>query len=265
MWTVICHFYNEEYLLPWWLAHHRIIFDHGIMIDYNSTDASRAIINQFCPKWEIYNTRNAYFDSAAIDREVEDFEAGCTSWRMALNVTEFLYGNSAQLNAVTAPTQHFIGNYVFVDPRNGEAPTYQRALHEQFTFGYYEDDRQATSKLNLGLRASRSLHNYAIQYPEKGGRHWPQEPTLRDLAIFYYGYAVTDEKGIARKLQIKEKMSPEERRVHGGQHPNAVSRDRFLSNIELYHRPRCSDLSREIARLAEYQNYGELSLAPDPA
>ena len=42
--TVLCHFYNEEWILPFWLKHHREIFDHGIMIDYNSTDRSVEII-----------------------------------------------------------------------------------------------------------------------------------------------------------------------------------------------------------------------------
>jgi hypothetical protein len=184
---------------------------------------------------------------------------------MALNVTEFLYGNFDQLDGITTPAQHFVGNYVFVAPIGGEAPSYKYPLHEQMTFGYYETDRQATSKLNLGLRASRSLHNHAIRYPEKGGRHWSEQPTLSDIAIFYYGYAVTDEKSIGRKLQIREKMSPEERRACGDQHPNTVTRDRFLRNIELYHRPRCSDLTEEIAKLAAYHHYGTLSLAPEPA
>ena len=33
-------FYNEEYLLPWWLAHHTKLFDHGILINKGSTDRS---------------------------------------------------------------------------------------------------------------------------------------------------------------------------------------------------------------------------------
>ena len=31
--VVISHFFNEAYLLPWWLKHHREIFDHGVLID----------------------------------------------------------------------------------------------------------------------------------------------------------------------------------------------------------------------------------------
>jgi len=32
------HIYNEEYLLPFWLKHHKKIFDHGVIIDNFSTD-----------------------------------------------------------------------------------------------------------------------------------------------------------------------------------------------------------------------------------
>jgi len=251
--SVVCHVFNEEYLLPWWLSHHRRIFDHGIMIDYNSTDASRDIIKQMCPDWEIHTTRNRYFDSASIDREVEDYERTCSSWRMALNVTEFLYGDVAQLDTITTPTQHFLGNYVFVDPRDSKPLLHSLPLHEQVTFGYYETDPNPATKLNLGLRASRSIHNYPVAYPPQGGRHWHQRPTLGNLAIFYYGYAVLNEEGIARKLQIKTKMSPDEQRAHGSEHPNMVTREKYLGNIDRYHRPRCSDMSGVIARLARHQ------------
>ncbi|HJU33343.1 MAG TPA: hypothetical protein VJ740_17900 [Hyphomicrobiaceae bacterium] len=255
--TVICHFFNEEYLLPWWLSHHRKVFDHGIMIDYASTDASRSLIKEICPTWEVYASRNRYFDSAAIDREVEAYESTCTSWRMALNVTEFLYGNLGQLDGVQEPTQHFIGNYVFVDPMNGTLPAHSRPLHEQVSFGYFEDDDQAIRNLHLGKRASRSLHNYPIRYAEKGGRHWAQRPTLEDVAIFYYGFAMLNEASIGRKLQIRSRMSETERRVLGPHHPNTVGREQFLGNIDRHHRPRCTDLSGPIARLAVYQGYAQ--------
>ena len=50
--TIISHFYNEEYLLPWWLNHHKKYFDHGILINYASTDKSVEIINSF-PNTEV--------------------------------------------------------------------------------------------------------------------------------------------------------------------------------------------------------------------
>lgn len=55
--TVICHIYNEEVYLPYWLSHHRDIFDHGIMVDYNSTDSSLDIVRTLTPHWEIRKSK----------------------------------------------------------------------------------------------------------------------------------------------------------------------------------------------------------------
>ena len=59
--TVISHFYNEEYLLPWWLMHHTKIFDHGILINRGSTDRSVEICKLFAPtgKYEIQDSLNS--------------------------------------------------------------------------------------------------------------------------------------------------------------------------------------------------------------
>ena len=70
--TLVSHFYNEDYLMPWWLEHHKDMFDHGIMIDYSSTDNSVDIIKEICPHWEIRQSRNQFFGAREIDAEVED-------------------------------------------------------------------------------------------------------------------------------------------------------------------------------------------------
>jgi hypothetical protein len=57
--TVIIHIYNEEYLLPFWLNHHKNIFNHGIIID-NSIN----ICKEICP------TRNPDFGHLNVDLEV---------------------------------------------------------------------------------------------------------------------------------------------------------------------------------------------------
>ena len=72
--TLISHFYNEEYMLPWFLNHHKQIFDHGVMIDYHSTDRSREIIKEICPTWEVVTSRNLDFQADNIDTEVMDIE-----------------------------------------------------------------------------------------------------------------------------------------------------------------------------------------------
>ena len=208
--TVLTHFYNEEYLLPWWLSHHKKIFDHGILIDYHSTDRSREIIKAICPTWEI--------------------------------IPEFLFGNISRLSQ-TPNQQIFLGNYVFID-KDGATPDINKPLHEQCCWGYYQGS-EGCQYLNLGSRCTRSLHNYPVVY--EAGRHWgAHQATYNDLAIFYYGYAFLNRPFLDRKLQIKTKMSPIELQVAGNSHPNTVTEKQFLDNINSYHRPRCSDLLETI-------------------
>ena len=96
--TVICHFYNESYLLPFWLKHHKKIFDNGIMINYQSTDDSVKIINEICPDWKIIDTKNDFFGAEAIDREVESIESSIDGWKICLNITEFILGDFSKLD-----------------------------------------------------------------------------------------------------------------------------------------------------------------------
>ena len=95
--TIICHFYNEEYLLPWWLKHHREIFSDGLMIDYGSDDKSVEIIKSLCPHWKIVKTKNKFFGALELDREIEEYEKEINGYRIVLNVTEFLVGNFSKL------------------------------------------------------------------------------------------------------------------------------------------------------------------------
>lgn len=94
--TVISHIFNEEYLLPFWLEHHMNIFDHGIIIDYCSTDRSVEIIHKHCPNWEIIKTRNLNADGSPnfkaddVDREVSNIESRIHGYKICLNTTEFL-------------------------------------------------------------------------------------------------------------------------------------------------------------------------------
>jgi hypothetical protein len=209
--TVICHFYNEEFLLPWWLMHHKAIFDHGIMIDYASDDRSCEIIRELCPSWEIHPSRNEYFDGDKIDEEVMDIERELTGWRATLNVTEFLYGNTDHLDDRSEDTQYLITNYVFVDmqdPDKGSTElSHNTPLYEQRYWGYW-DNANDGHELPAGTlsRMNRSIHNFPVKYT--GGRHWPRtDCSFDDLVIFYYGYVDASDKGLERKAQIRFKTS----------------------------------------------------------
>ena len=238
--TVLCHFYNEEYLLPWWLKHHRKIFDHGIMIDYNSTDNSRKIIQDICPSWQIVDSQNIHFDSGLVDREVEEYERTLEGWRIALNVTEFLYGNYERMS-IDNDQQIYVGNYVFASNDNVNI-THDKPLHEQCTLGFL--DTNDTKTLGKGDRPRRSLHNFPIKYSP--GRHYAQPQTYNDLYIFYYGYAILNEQAIARKVQIRDKMSEKERKTIPSDHPNNVTSESFLNKISRNINPRSKDIAVEI-------------------
>ena len=59
---LITHFYNEEFLLPYWIRHHASMFDHAVLIDYGSTDNSRQIIQDLAPStWSVILSKNKKF------------------------------------------------------------------------------------------------------------------------------------------------------------------------------------------------------------
>lgn len=89
--TLISHIFNEEYLLPFWLNHHKDMFDKIIIIDYNSTDNSIEICKTICPECQIIKSRNNCFDAEKVDAEVMDIETTLQGIKMVLNTTEFLF------------------------------------------------------------------------------------------------------------------------------------------------------------------------------
>jgi hypothetical protein len=191
--TILSHFYNEEYLLPWWLNHHKEIFDDGILIDYDSTDRSVEIIKEICPSWTVVTSANRIFEPFAVDREIMDYESKIQGYKMALNTTEFLVGNHNDLNKET----YVIPCIVMVDPpsENSNAPNYDCSLICQKYFGMSHQDSR--------FRRCRALHNHSINYTV--GRHF-DSPNTEDLAVLWYGWSPYTPDMLKRKLQIKNRM-----------------------------------------------------------
>ena len=116
--TIITHFFNEEYLLPHWLNHHKKYFNHGILIDYDSTDESVNIIKEICPDWQIIKSKNEMFDAKKCDDEVMEIEQNISGFRICLNVTEFLIGNYKIVDEENNFNRYFlIPSYVMVDTK----------------------------------------------------------------------------------------------------------------------------------------------------
>ncbi len=145
--TVIAIFRNEEYLLPFWLSHHREIFDHGVMIDDHSTDASREIIRDMTPHWEIASAnRDEGWDPIDEDFERMTHEARFEGWKITLNITEFLCAESLDKVEARVEKEGLQGAHargvLMADPLSETLPPPdpEKPLIEQRAFGHYEDE-----------------------------------------------------------------------------------------------------------------------------
>lgn len=83
-------FYNEEFLLPFWLKHHREMFDTGILINWHSTDNSVDICKELVPDWKIITPKGKTFSTVNGDEESTKAERLLGKmWKCSLNATEF--------------------------------------------------------------------------------------------------------------------------------------------------------------------------------
>ncbi len=244
--TLLCHFYNEEYMLPWFLNHHKQIFDHGVMIDYHSTDRSVEIIKEICPTWDIVTSRNPDFQADKIDYEVMDLEKSIDGWRICLNVTELMIGDYSILDDQT-PKQYLLPSMFFVDcdrqnPVDTQIPLYEQKFHGFDFWGSYTT-RRATA--NFRERRARSIHNVPIQYPVPG-RHF-EEYTTDQLVIFYYGWCPFDDQALARNLQIQTQIPLIDRQRNWGFH-HITNKETLTYRLEHEFIPRSRDLTEDVKR-----------------
>ena len=221
--TLLTNIYNEEYLLPFWLNHHKDMFDDILIIDYNSTDNSVEICKKICPHCKIIKTRNQFFDTGAIHREFMDIENEIEGIKIILNTTEFLVCETSvrdifdvtpmayQLK-VSAPFSKNIYNI------NNYYELFKNLLNEDIL--YDNNDR--------GFRFIHTYSNCNYQ----AGRHYIHDvSTETDKAhVLWLGFYPMNERLLARKLQIKDKMSQAEiNSMCGFQHK--YSRDEMLNHM----------------------------------
>jgi len=221
--TVIVHIYNEEYLLPFWLEHHRTIFDHGIIIDYRSTDNSLNICREICPTWDIVTTQNPNFGAKNVDREVMIIETRIQGAKIALNVTEFIFSEKplfAYFDESMGIRSYEISNNfsaycedMDIEPRN---------LDELFTNLLKENVRFHKD------RFQRYIHNFS-HGDYTTGRHFTHHPksTVNTIFIVWLGYFPMNKRLLKRKLQICNQI-PHSDRVAGFGFHHFYAEERLL-------------------------------------
>ena len=213
--TVIAHFYNEEYLLPWWLRHHTHYFNHGILINRNSTDRSVDICRQLAPHWELRNARVNIFDAAENDQEIMEVESGVSGWKIVLNITEFFCCRNmlefvGKMDAAGA-WMYKLPGFVMVDDPNvpNPNPNPHLPLVEQRHHGF-EDD------LNRG----RFIHKN-VNGAYEPGRHLTAHNYVHTTEAFikWFGFSPWNKAMRRRKLQIQPTMSEKDKQLgRGWQH-----------------------------------------------
>ena len=222
--TLLSHIYNEEYLLPFWLNHHKDIVDHGIIFDYNSTDKSVEICKQICPTWEVITSRNKYFEAAEVDKEVMDKEASIDGIKIVLNTTELLFSERPIKDIFEAyGTQPVSLSIQVVTPYS---------LREYTPRNMYDllDGLLDNDTLYNNTRGGRYIHtypsgNYVV------GRHNTHNPNsiTNDIHIVWLGYYPLNEYLLERKLQIHNNI-PESDRVAGRGFHHFIEKEEMLAN-----------------------------------
>lgn len=211
--TLLTNIYNEEYLLPMWLNHHKKMFDEIIVVDYNSTDKSVEICKKICPDCKIIRTRNKYFDAEEIDKEFMEIENSIEGIKIILNTTEFIICETT-INDIFENDIEPISYAINVTSPYSEKSYNVRNVHELFNnllkeeIVYHND------------RYTRQLHNYS-NGGYTVGRHntLNRSKSTKKAHIVWFGYYPLNEEIIKRKLQIQQKMPQRDKdRGYGIQH-----------------------------------------------
>jgi hypothetical protein len=240
--TVICHIYNEEYLLPFWLEHHSQIFDHGIIIDYCSTDRSIEIINKMCSHWKVITTKNINkdgtpnFNAFLVDLEVNEVETMIEGHKICLNVTEFLIINQERhefINFLQKNKYYYTNVYSAMTKKTNNFP---KNSIEFFC------DIDLICQPKDGVRHHRVLHSDKMCHYITG-RHWhiggTQETNIYNNKFFilWCQYYPHNCKMLSRKLQIQNNIPQTDKNASSGwQHIiNLPQLEENYRNALLYH------------------------------
>lgn len=255
--NLIMHFYNEEYLLPFWIKwHKKFNFEKVVLIDYASNDNSIDIIKKFRPEnWEIIPSRNKFFGAQECDDEVMDIEREMKGWKIVLNVTEFfvptpilyknlkLFEEHKKYGAIACPQVIITG-----EEKGEQLPETLMDFVNGLKYGIIHKE---SSLEWIGRDRPRYLHN-CLDGSYTIGRHGTNLKILKsqNLAfIAWVGYYPWNNRTIERKMQIRHKVPNKDiQRKWGYQH---------MWKEEKIQKIRETYISKSKNLLLEHEAYGD--------
>lgn len=202
--TVLTNVYNEEYLLPFWLEHHRPIFDHGIVFDWGCTDRSMDIVREMCPTWEIRKASESHpgkvldkFDACDNDILLMIAEMRIDGYKIVLNTTEFLMSPESIRNYLSEePNAYYpLRSLLALSTQEVQEP---KTLKEFF---------QGVERVEPNLRGFRMIHSHDHGHYSLG-RHERTLPVTDWIPphILWCTEYPWNQKLIKRALQIKDRI-----------------------------------------------------------
>lgn len=220
--TLLTNVFNEEYLLPFWLNHHKNMFDEIIVIDYNSTDKSIDICKSICPECKIIKTRNTYFDAVEIDKEFMDIENTIEGIKIVLNTTEFLFSEKPIKDlfmddtqpisySITCTTPYSMNSYNI----NNTYELFSNLLNDDIVF---HNDRW-----------TRQIHNFPNGNYDVG-RHSTNNMSISTSKahIIWFGFYPMNDNLLKRKLQIQQNI-PQSDKDCGFGFQHLFNKDKLLN------------------------------------
>ncbi|GAB5352996.1 hypothetical protein AAMO2058_000000700 [Amorphochlora amoebiformis] len=151
---MVSHFFNEEFLMPYFIRHHAPMFDRAVLLDYGSNDNSVDILKREAPSsWVVVTPNSTVFNAWEVDREVEYWEkTRPLDWKIALTTTEFLLHPDLRADVATkhVSRQGYVSRFpaVMICGSDDINVTRFRSLPEQ------------RSVWNGGVRGMRFGNNY---------------------------------------------------------------------------------------------------------
>tara|TARA_A100000164_G_scaffold358115_1_gene369448 strand:- start:779 stop:1675 length:897 start_codon:yes stop_codon:yes gene_type:complete len=237
--TIISNVWNEEYLLPWWLNHHKDLFDHGIIMDYQSTDRSVEIIKDICPTWEVVTPTNPQDFSVMNNEEnFERIERGVEGYKCILNTTEFLFHENFHQYVEDFDKLDYDGFSLepisMVDPSDDwdEKLDHNIPLPLQKHHGFYEHDFAVSRRAFYIDGSDVNADLLPESYPWRGnriihkapyGQYWPGRHGFKNnlinilndetnIYMLWYGFSPRTTEMVQRKVQIRDRVPFEDQK-----------------------------------------------------